>query len=119
VQSDLEWAVASGDAPAIFHVGEMLLITGTRYRANPGVGAALIVAACDLGYDCSVNNPALDFHLICASTGGCRPGFSYLDGLRQVLGERQYAEACFQAKQFEEALAAGNHTALNSFVTIR
>jgi hypothetical protein len=118
VQLDLEEAVASGDAPAIFHVGEMFLFAGIRYRANPAVGAALIVAACDLGYDCSVNNPALDFYLICASTGGCRPGFTYLDGLRQILGENRYAEARSRARQFEEALAAGDQTALNSFTTI-
>lgn len=119
VQSDLEQAVASGDAAAIFHVGEMFLFAGTRYRASPAVGAALIVAACDLGYDCSVNNPALDFYLVCARTGGCRPGFTYLDGLEQALGASRYAQACSRAQQFEEALAAGNHATLNSFVAIR
>jgi hypothetical protein len=117
-QSDLEQAVTSGDPAAIFHVGEIFLFAGTRYGASPVAGAALIIAGCDLGYDCSVNSPALDFYLICVSTRGCPPGFTYLDGVREALGKSKYAAAHSRAKQFEQALQTGDRVALRHFVRI-
>jgi hypothetical protein len=117
-QLDLELAVASGDPAAIFHVGEIFLFAGTRYGASPVAGAALIIAGCDLGYDCSASSPALDFYLICVSARGCPSGFTYLDGVREALGESKYAAAYSRAKQFEQALQKGDRAALRPFVPI-
>lgn len=117
VQADMETAVASGDPAAIFQVSQILTsgLDGSATRR----GFALAIAACELGYDCSANNPDLAPYLGCAQNGLCASGLIYSDVIKKSLGEAGYAEAYGQAKNIESALASRDIGALDSYVKLK
>src|SRR5262249_26275022 len=68
VQEVFASAVGSGDPAAIFRVG-VALISGNA-AADRVNAAAVTLAACNLGYDCSANNPDNPFSN-CRLSGAC------------------------------------------------
>jgi hypothetical protein len=116
-QTDIENAVASRDPGAIFQVGQIL--AGGRYSNSPLQGFALAIAACDLGYDCSANNPALATYLGCGELGTCPPGFTYADVIKKAVGNDGYTDAYSRAQEIENALANGDRIALGPFVKVK
>ncbi len=115
-QKLLVTAVSSGDPEAIFRAGNVLL-GGTR--TNRIRAFAIALAGCDLGYDCSADNPSNDFIFGgCAQTGNCPPGEDFANFAAKSIGSSGYAKAYALAQQLEYAISQGDTATVARFVQL-
>jgi hypothetical protein len=100
-------AVTSNDADALFQVG-FILVNG-RYSSDPARGIALSLAACDLGYDCSANNPDkwwgqdLDFNT----------------ALHSMMGEQKFAQAYNQSQEVTDLIRRKDYDGLRKYFQLQ
>jgi hypothetical protein len=109
-------AVSSKDPEAIFEIG-IALTNGAAINHDTLKSLAMSLAACDMGYDCSANNPH-NYRLNCRPVGMCPEGTGYSEYLRTVYGETRYAEIYMQAQVFRDLLARGESEELDQFISI-
>jgi hypothetical protein len=103
-QNSLRAVVESGDPDALYNAG--VLIANAQYSDNPQNGLAVALAACDLGHDCSANNPDNVFSR-CKLTGACPADADYAYYLQQSLGPEAYAQVYAQAMQIKQSIQSG------------
>lgn len=114
-QSDINKSAATGDPEALFRIG--LLLSDGRVGQDPLDGFAAMIAACNLGYDCTTNN---EFAFgACAAADACPQGAIYTDKIRNAIGEANYAKAYARAQQLQDALARGDTSAVQQFVQLK
>jgi hypothetical protein len=76
-----------------------------------------MIAACNLGYDCTTNN---EFAFgACSAANACQQGETYTDKIRNTLGDADYAKAYSRAQQLQDALARGDTSAVQQFVQLK
>jgi hypothetical protein len=114
-QKSINSAIASRDPAALFQVGQLL--SDGHASSDPLQGFALSIAACNLGYDCTVNNTEL--FRGCAAQGQCPPGITYADVIRKAVGNEGYAQAYALAQQIQDAMARDDVAALRAFVQLK
>jgi hypothetical protein len=114
-QSDINRSAATGDPEALFRTG--LLLSDGRVGQDPLDGFAAMIAACNLGYDCTTNN---EFAFgACAAADACPQGEIYTDKIRNTIGDANYAKAYGRAQQLQDALAKGDTSAVLQFVQLK
>jgi hypothetical protein len=113
-QEDINQAIASGDPEAIYRAG--IIISDGRY-AETFQGYALMLAACDLGYECTAQNSTKGNFPFgdCAAMGTCPAGSTVSDWVAENLGAEGYAKAYARAQQIKDALTQGDTSALQQF----
>jgi hypothetical protein len=117
-QADIIQAITSGEPEAIYRAG--IIISDGRY-VEPYQGFALMLAACDLGYNCtaaSSDNNSFPFGE-CVSMGTCSPGETVADWVAKNAGAEGYAQAYARAQLIETALAQGDTTTLQKFAQLK
>lgn len=112
-QASLSSAVATGDPEAVFRTG-LILMNG--HGGNSIDAYALTLAGCDLGYDCSADNPLIFGD--CAMLGTCATGSEFQDLVSKQLGQAGYAKAYGVAQQIEAAISQGDTNAIAGFVNL-
>ena len=76
-----------------------------------------MIAACNLGYDCTANN---EFAFgACVAANACQQGEIYTDKIRNAIGDSEYAKAYSRAQQLEDALARNDMGAVQQFVQLK
>jgi hypothetical protein len=109
-------AVGSKDPEAIFTIG-IALQNSHAVDDNNLQAVAVSLAACDLGYDCSVSNPQ-NYRQICRPIDVCPDGATYSDRLQQIYRSTLYAEIYSQAQIFKDLLTREDWQELDKFVRI-
>ena len=112
--SDLRHVAFSGDAVALFSVGGVL--SHPSVVADPTYGYAWQVAACEMGYDCSKQNPAVGFG--CTEDGTCDAGETFLDVMQRDLGAVKFAEIYASAQDIEYRITTNDWDGLQKYVQI-
>lgn len=116
-QADINQAIGSGDPEAIYRAG--ILISNGLY-VETFQGYALMLAACDLGYDCTAKNPQGYFPFgDCAAMGMCQAGSTVSDWIAENIGAEGYAKAYARAQQIKDALTQGDTRALQQFAKLK
>jgi hypothetical protein len=105
----------SGDPTALFLAGQLL--SNGKASSDPLRGVGISLAACDLGYDCSANNPANSFHT-CKESGGCPADADYAFYMQATLGPRDFATAFSNAQTFKELLAVRDWEGVRALVRL-
>jgi hypothetical protein len=113
-ESNLRLVVESGDPDALYRAGEFLMTFG--YLSDPLNGPALALAACDLGSDCSANNPE-SYLFYCRLSAACPADYGYADLLQQNLGAEEFGQIYARAQEIKQALEAGDSDAVMKFLT--
>jgi hypothetical protein len=114
-QSDINKSAATGDPEALFRIG--LLLSDGRVGPDPIDAFAAMIAACNLGYDCTTNN---EFAFgACAAADACPQGEIYTDKIRNTIGDANYAKAYGRAQQLQDALSRGDTSAVQQFVQLK
>ena len=114
-QTDINKGAATGDPEALFRIG--FLLADGRVGQDPLNGFAVMIAACNLGYDCTTNN---EFAFgACAAANACPQGEIYTDKIRNTIGDADYAKAYSRAQHLQEALARGDTSAVQQFVQLK
>ena len=114
-QADINKSALTGDPDALFRIG--LLLADSRVGKDPLDGFAAMIAACNLGYDCTTNN---EFAFgACAAADACPQGEIYTDKIRNTVGDANYAKAYGRAQQLQDALARGDTSAVQQFVQLK
>lgn len=114
-QLDINKSAASGDPEALFRIG-LLLVDG-RVGQDPIGAFALMIAACNLGYDCTTKNEFV--FGACAAANTCQQGEIYTDNIRATLGDADYAKAYARAQQVQDALSRGDTSAVQQFMQLK
>jgi hypothetical protein len=94
--SDVRVAVEAKDPAAIAKVGWLYTLQNVG-RDQSFQGPAWLIAACDLGYDCSMRNPELG--QACADVGTCNAGLTLADTMQRDLGATRFG-AIYAASQY-------------------
>jgi hypothetical protein len=114
-QIDINKGAATGDPEALFRIG--FLLADGRVGQDPLNGFAVMIAACNLGYDCTTNN---EFAFgACAAANACQQGEIYTDKIRDTIGDADYARAYSRALQLQDALARADANAVLQFVQLK
>ena len=114
-QADINKSALTGDPDALFRIG--FLLADSRVGKDPLDGFAAMIAACNLGYDCTTNN---EFAFgACAAADACPQGEIYTDKIRNTVGDANYAKAYGRAQQLQDALARGDTSAVQQFVQLK
>ncbi|HVN45521.1 MAG TPA: hypothetical protein VMT66_09710 [Steroidobacteraceae bacterium] len=106
VQDNLKAVIESGDVEALYRAGNLL--ANPRTTDDTMRGFALALAACNMGRDCSADNPDNLFYG-CKFSGTCPPNADYAYFLQQSLGQDGYAQLYALAQQVEQSVRAGNY----------
>lgn len=114
-KSQFRSAVESGDPDALYDAA--VLLADPRYSKDPLKALAVALAACDLGRDCSANNPENPFYN-CKLSGACPPDAGYEYYLQQSLGPDKYAQVYASAQQVKQAVEAGDWDAVMTNLTL-
>jgi len=114
-ETDLRSAVVSGDPDALYLAG--MLLADPRYSSDTLNGVAVALAACDLGRDCSANNPENSFSA-CRVSGACPADADFAYFLQQSLGPDDYAKVYAHAQQVKQSVQAGDWDAVMAVLTI-
>ncbi|MEO7206599.1 MAG: hypothetical protein ABI356_09585 [Steroidobacteraceae bacterium] len=114
-QQYLDDVAKSGDTSALFLAGQLL--SSGQGSSNPLRGVAISLAACDLGYDCSANNPANSFYA-CKESGGCPADADYSFYMQTTLGARDFATAYSISQTFKDLLARQDWDGLASLMKL-
>jgi hypothetical protein len=115
IKADLRDIVSSQD-PHALHVLGFTLMDG-RYSSNPFRGMAIALTACDLGFDCTPNNPN-SLNAVCKESLECSPHESFTEDMQRQLG-RKFGEVYAMSEEFKEALARNDESVLNRFIEIK
>jgi hypothetical protein len=114
-QTDIDKGAATGDPEALFRIG--FLLADGRVGQDPLNAFAVMIAACNLGYDCTTNN---EFAFgACAAASACPQGEIYTDKIRNTIGNTNYVTAYGRAQQLQDALARGDTSAVLQFVQLK
>jgi hypothetical protein len=114
-QADINKSAVTGDPEALFRIGS--LIADARVGQNTLNGFATMIAACNMGYDCTTKN---EFAFgACAAANACPPGEIYTDKIRTTVGDVDYAKAFGLAQQLQDALARGDAKTVLQFVQLK
>jgi TPR repeat protein len=114
-QSDINKSAATGDPAALFRIG--LLLSDGRVGQDPINAFALMIVACNSGYDCTTYN---EFAFgACAAANACQQGEIYTDKIRNSIGDADFAKAYSRAQQLQDALARGDTGAVQQFVQLK
>jgi hypothetical protein len=108
-QSNLRTVVESGDPDALYSAA--MLVANPSYSSNPLNAAAVALATCDLGHDCSADNPDNSFYN-CKLSGACPANADYAYFLQQSLGPDSYAQVYAQSLQVKQSIEHGDVTAI-------
>lgn len=108
-ETDLRAAVVSGDPDALYLAG--MLLADPRYSSDTLNGTAVALAACELGRDCSANNPENSFYN-CKLSGACPADADFAYFLQQSLGPDDYAKVYAHAQQVKQSVQAGDWEAV-------
>lgn len=113
-QKTLVNAISSGNPAAVFRAG--LFLSGGR-ASSRARAFAVAIAGCNLGYDCSTNNPVIFGS--CAELGQCTSGLTFADIVQKAIGPSGYAQAYAEARQLEQAISRGDRAAVTDFVHLK
>lgn len=113
-QRTLVNAISSGNPAAVFRAG--LFLSGGRATSRDRA-FAVAIAGCDLGYDCSTDNPVIFGS--CAELGQCTSGLTFADIVQKSIGSSGYARAYAEARQLEQAISRGDKAAVADFVHVK
>ena len=113
--SDVRHVAFSGDAAALFSVGGVL--SHPSVVTDPTSGYAWQVAACEMGYDCSKQNPAVGFG--CTEDGTCDAGETLLDVMQRDLGPAKFAAIYASARDIEYRITTNDWDGLQQYVQIK
>jgi hypothetical protein len=101
-QAAIDKAVQSGDPMALFAVG--FALSDLHWSSDTTRGNAIALAACELGYDCSADNPAMLIHT-CKYSNDCGGITDFAEWLAANIGPDRYGEAYAQAQELKGYLA--------------
>ena len=119
-QKDLNRAVATSDPAALFEASAVFV--PPTLQTIPNQNLVLMLASCNLGYDCTASNPRLAAYFDCTSTGACAPGYTMEDFLKSYLGsasESGYAQVYAAASNLTEAVKQGDRQAIERYLTLK
>ena len=105
----------SGDPDALYLAG--MLLADPRYSSDALNGIAVALAACELGRDCSADNPENSFHN-CGVSGACPADADFVYYLQQSLGPSAYAQVYARAQQVKQSVQAGDWDAVMAVLKI-
>lgn len=110
-------AVLSRDPMALFWMG--FALSNGQYSTNTDHGMALTLVACEMGYDCSWNNPAIVGASACKYNYNdpCNGYTDWTSFTAATLGPEKYATVYAQAQELKTYLAAQSDAAL-AFVKV-
>ena len=114
-QDAINSAVTSNDPIALFKAGQLL--SDGHAGGDPIQGFAVSLAACDLGFDCTVNNADVSGNCIASNT--CSPGSQYSDLVKRAVGNEGYAQAYARAQQLEDAIRRSDTTAIQKLIQLK
>ncbi|HEY4447856.1 MAG TPA: hypothetical protein VGN03_04575, partial [Steroidobacteraceae bacterium] len=97
-QAAIDRAVRSGDPMALFWVG--FALSDLHWSSDTTRGDAIALLGCELGYDCSVDNPAMLLHN-CKYSNACGGITDYPSWLAASIGPDLYGEAYAQAQELK------------------
>jgi hypothetical protein len=109
VDTNVRASVQSGDPDALYYAG--MLLSDPRYSSNSLNGIAVALAACDLGHDCSADNPENPFYN-CRLSGECPPGADYAYFLQKSLGPERYSQIYAHAQEIEQSVRSSDWDAV-------
>jgi hypothetical protein len=113
ILDDLRVAVATKDPEAIATLANVFF--QPKVSRDPRRGVAWLIAACELGYDCSMTNPAL--RSACARSGTCG-GTTLTDGFRQSVTPAEFAKMYAAAQDIAYNVRQGNWDALQQYLAM-
>jgi hypothetical protein len=113
--ADVRVAVSSRDPAALAAVGGVF--SNPSIVANPEAGFAWQVAACELGFDCSLAKP--DWGFGCVESGACLPGQTWLDNMQRDLGPAKYAAVYAKSQDIRYKLETGDWDGLQQYLQIK
>lgn len=105
-------AVLSRDARAIYSVG--LALNSSGFPGDGLNSVALMLAACQTGFDCSAANP--EYGGSCVADGTCVEGERFEDMLQKNMGGETYARVFALAAEFRSALERHDSAAIEKFL---
>lgn len=109
VNTNVRESVESADPDALFYAGTLL--SDPRYSNDPLNGIAVAPAACDLGHDCSADNPENPFYN-CKLSGECPSSADYAYFLQKSLGPDRYSQIYAHAQEIEQSVRSGEWDAV-------
>jgi hypothetical protein len=115
LMADVRVAVVSRDPMALFAVGGVF--SNPSVVANPEAGYAWQVAACELGFDCTLAKPEWGFG--CVESGACLPGQTWLDNMQRDLGPTKYAQIYAKSQDIRYKLETGDWDGLQQYLQIK
>jgi hypothetical protein len=116
IQENLRAAVESGDPDALYRAG-LLVGNNPNLTTDNMRGFAVSLAACDLGRDCSADNPD-NLWSKCILTGACPPNADYAYFLQQSLGPERYGQLYAVSQQVVQSSRAGDWQGVLAYLTI-
>lgn len=116
-EADIQKVLASGDLAAMFGLGQVFGSLANRSAGFQGLEIQL--AACELGFNCTMDNPALREYLGCFGSGTCSEITEFQDIVRQGLPPDVYAATYSRAQELAEAVRRGDTAALEEHPRIQ
>jgi hypothetical protein len=114
ILDDLRVAVASKDPEAIATLANVFFQPNVSPGAQQGV--AWLLAACELGYDCSQTNPSQGN--ACVQSGTC-DGSTLADGFRHSVSAAEFAKAYAAGQDIAYNVGTGNWEGLQPYLVMR
>jgi len=115
-QAKLQAAVSSGDPAVLFQAG--MNLTNGQIAVDPRDGVALVLAGCEMGFDCSANNSMLPWHN-CQYSGACPANADFKYFMQTTGLASQYGQVYQHALQIEQGLQQGDPSAALAAVRLR
>jgi len=115
MQTDINAAALSGDPEALYRIGQLL--ADGRIGVDALEGPAVMIAACNLGYDCSSSNERV--FGACVAAGTCQQGETYEDVIGNGIGANRYAQAYEKAQELQTAIEQQSTSTIQTFVQLR
>ena len=112
---DVRMVVFAGEPAALFAVGG--LFAHPAVVADPKQGLAWWIAACEMGYDCSNDNP--NWAPGCVQDGTCAAGETRLTELQRDLGATEYAEIYASAQDIQYKIKANDWDGLQQYLQVK
>jgi len=85
---------------------------------EPDHGLALLVAACESGFDCAMSNPDLG-GAGCVEAGRCMPGYTLLDTLQRDLDASRYASIYADAQDIQYKIRTNDWDRLQQYLQLK
>jgi hypothetical protein len=104
----------SKDPEAIATLSNVFLQPAIRHDALQS--SAWLLAACELGYDCSQTNPSLRH--ACVQSGTC-DGTTFVDQTRDSMNAAEFAKVYAAAQDIAYNVRVGNWDALQPYLVMR